>query len=213
MNFVCSVDGAITAGGLSRGLQTPGDNRVYQQLRDLGDVILVGAGTARNEGYGPAHGDSARQARRRALGGTSIPAVAVVSESLDLDPAAPLFTEAIARTMVITHAGAPDDRAAALAEVADVIAVGESAVDLPLALMSIARRGLTRILCEGGPHLFGTLLAAGCVDELCLTISPLLVGPGPGRMVAGPRIAVPAGMRLDHLLEEDGALFCRYVAG
>jgi riboflavin-specific deaminase-like protein len=212
LSFVCSVDGAITTGAVSKGLQTPGDNRVYQELRALSDVVLVGAGTVRSEGYGPARVDPERRARRRALGLAEVPTIAVVSASLDLDPSAALFTAAAARTVVITHAGARADRRAALAEVADVIIAGESAVDAALALEELAERGLTRILCEGGPHLFGSLLAVGHVDELCVTVSPLLVGPGPGRMVAGLPTGAPVGMRLDHLLEEDGALFCRYVA-
>jgi riboflavin-specific deaminase-like protein len=211
LNFVCSVDGAITVGAVSKGLQTPGDHRVYEELRTLADVILVGAGTVQIEGYGPARVDPERRARRQMLGLAEVPTVAVVSASLDLDPGAALFTAAAARTVVITHAGAPADRRTALAEVADVIIAGEAMVDLPLALAELARRGLTRILCEGGPHLFGSLLSAGCVDELCVTVSPLIVGPGPGRMVAGLPAGIPVGMRLDHLLEEDGALFCRYV--
>jgi riboflavin biosynthesis pyrimidine reductase len=211
LNFVCSVDGAIAVGTVSKGLQTPGDNRVYQQLRDLADVVLVGGGTVRTEGYGPARADPERRARRRALGRAEVPAIAVVSSSLNLDPSAPLFTDAVARTIVITHAGKRDDPGAALAEVADVIVAGDLVVDLPLALTTLAQRGLTRILCEGGPHLFGSLLAAGCVNELCLTVSPLLAGPGSGRMIAGSPTGTPAGLRLSHLLEEDGALFYRYV--
>jgi riboflavin-specific deaminase-like protein len=211
LNFVCSVDGAVTVGAGSKGLQTPGDNRVYHKLRTLADVILVGAGTARIEDYGPARVDPEHRARRRMLGLAEVPAIAVVSESLTLDPGAALFTAPAARTIVITHTGAPADRRAALAEVAEVITAGETSVDLRLALAMLAQRGLARILCEGGPKLFGSLLAAGCVDELCVTVSPLLVGPGPGRMVAGPPSGIPVGLRLDHVLEEDGALFCRYV--
>lgn len=213
LNFVCGVDGAITVGGVSEGLQTPGDNRVFHELRTLADVLLVGAGTVRIEGYGPIRTDTEHAARRRALGLAEVPPIAIVSASLDLDPGAPLFTEAAARTMVITHGGAPAGRRAALAEVADVIVAGASSVDLPSALTALAGRGLARVLCEGGPHLFGALLAAGCVNELCVTVTPMLAGPGPGRMIAGPPIATPAGLRLAHVLEEDGALFTRYVAG
>ncbi|HSV65070.1 MAG TPA: pyrimidine reductase family protein [Mycobacteriales bacterium] len=211
LNFVASADGAVTVGGVSKGLQTPGDNRVFGLLRDLADVVLVGAGTVRAEGYGPIRPGPRRQARRRTLGRLPTPVTAVVSAALDLDPAADLFARPGPRTVLVTHAGSPPDRRAALAEVADVIVAGDTAVDLPVALAELARRGLGRILCEGGPHLFGSLLAAGCVDELCLTVSPLLAGPGASRIVAGPALPEPAGMRLAHLLEEDGALFCRYV--
>jgi riboflavin biosynthesis pyrimidine reductase len=67
------------------------------------------------------------------------------------------------------------------------------------------------VLCEGGPHLLGELAAAGLLDELCLTISPLLAGPGPFRITAGaPFPARP--MTLAHVVEADDFLFCRYVA-
>lgn len=211
LNFVCSADGAVTVDGVSEGLQTPGDNRIFGLLRDLADVILIGAGTARIEGYGPIRPGPARQARREALDRPATPTVAVVSAALDLDPAATLFHAEGARTVVITHAGSPADRRAALAEVTEVIVAGRTAVDLPAALAALAERGLARILCEGGPHLFGALLAARCVDELCLSVSPMLAGPGAGRIVAGPPVPEPSRLRLGHLLAEDGALFCRYL--
>ena len=211
LNFISSVDGAVTVGTVSKGLQTPGDKRVYDNLRTQADAILVGAGTARTEQYGPARLTPEQVTQRRSLGFTKPPAIAVISETLALDPDTTLFTAATTRTIVITHSSAPTDHRAALAEVADVIVAGESSVDLPLALAMLAERGLTRILCEGGPQLFGALLAAGCVDELCVTTSPLLVGPGPGRMIAGIPDTTPVRLRLSHVLEEDGALFCRYI--
>ena len=213
LNFVASADGAVTVHGLSEGLQTPGDNRVFTLLRDLTDVVLVGAGTIRLEGYGALRPGPERRARRREHGRAEIPVLAVVSGRLDLDPAAELFTAAPVRPVVITHEASPADRRAALARVADVIVAGAAGVDLPAALAALAGRGLPRILCEGGPHLFGSLLVAGCTDELCLTLSPLLAGPGPGRIVAGPPLPAPVAVRLTHLLEEDGALFCRYAVG
>jgi riboflavin biosynthesis pyrimidine reductase len=211
MNFVASPDGAATLDGLTEGLQTPGDNRVFALLRDLADVVLVGAGTVRDEGYGPLRPGQGRRQRRREHGRAEVPVLAVVSGRLDLDPGAELFTAATVRPVVITHRASPASARAALAEVAEVIVAGESAVDLPGALVALADRGLRRILCEGGPHLFGSLLAAGCVDELCLTLTPVLAGPGAGRIVAGPLVPAPVPTRLAHLLEEDGALFCRYA--
>jgi riboflavin biosynthesis pyrimidine reductase len=211
LNFVTTPDGAATVDGVTKGLQTDGDNQVFALLRDLADVVLVGAGTVRLEGYGAMRPGARRRARRVALGRAEVPVMAVISDRLDLDPAAELFTAAPTRPVVITHAASPAVARSALAEVADVVVAGEGTVDLPAALAALAERGLRRILSEGGPHLFGTLLAAGCVDELCLTVSPLLVGAGPRRIVAGPPLDTPVPMRLAHLLEEDGALFCRYV--
>lgn len=212
LNFVTSPDGAATVAGLSAGLQTPGDNRLFALLRDLADVVLVGAGTIRDEGYGALRPGAGRRERRRALGRAEVPVLGVVSGRLDLDPGAEMFAKAPVRPVVVTHGNAERGRREALAEVADVVVAGADQVDLPAAMAALADRGLRRILCEGGPALFGSLLAAGSVDELCLTVTPRLVGEGPRRIVAGPPIPAPVPVHLAGLLEEDGALFCRYTA-
>jgi riboflavin biosynthesis pyrimidine reductase len=97
--------------------------------------------------------------------------------------------------------------------VADVLVCGDGEVDLGAAIAALRDRGLARILCEGGPRLFGELARTGLVDELCLTFSPMLAGPGAERITAGA--SWPDGPRrfaLAGLLEEDGALFARYRA-
>jgi riboflavin biosynthesis pyrimidine reductase len=204
VNFVSSADGAVTLKGFSGGLGGPGDRRIFQLLRDLADVILVAAGTVRNEGYGyPAFGAD-RRARRLAAGRREWPTFAVVSRSLDLDLSSSLFTDPPARTVVVTGPDSPADRRAELERCAEVMVVDA----LPDAVVALHRRG--PILCEGGPHLFGTLVSAGLVDELCLTLSPLLAGPGAGRIAAGDEHP-PARLDLRVLLEEDGALFTRYA--
>lgn len=212
-NFIASVDGAISASGLSRGLQTEGDNRVFAALRDLADVILVGAGTARAEGYAAVTATERRLDVRRRYGLPDQLPIAVVSGSLGLDASSALFTGALpgARTIVVTTAASPADRRVALADVADVVVCGEREIDVAGLRAELYARGLTRVLCEGGPALFSHLVQHGGCDELCLTVSPLLVGPGPGRIVAGPEFGDhPRGLTLDGLLEEDGALFARY---
>ncbi|HTX29356.1 MAG TPA: pyrimidine reductase family protein [Streptosporangiaceae bacterium] len=209
-NMVASVDGAGFLEGRTAALSTPGDMRLFGLLRVLADVVLVGAGTARVEEYKPARRRPALEDLRAGRPPT-VP-IALVSRGLGLDLATPLFTDAPpdARTIVITCAGSPDDRRAAVARVADVIVAGEMAVDLKEALTALQDRGLGRVLCEGGPHLLGQLTAEGLLDELCLTVSPILAGPGPTRVVAGaPFPARPA--TLAHALTEDGALFCRYL--
>jgi riboflavin biosynthesis pyrimidine reductase len=212
MNFVASADGAATIAGRSGGLSTPPDKRVFALLRDLADVVLVGAGTVREEGYGYPEFAPERRERRRTLGLADVPTFAVVSGSLDLDPASSLFVGTPVRTLVLTTDRTPADRRAALAEVADVLTVGTAQVSLAAAVDALVARGLRRILCEGGPRIFGGLVEAGRVDELCLTICPLLAGPGPGRIVAGPGWP-PVRVSLVHALEEDGTLFLRYRLG
>ncbi|MGI8879555.1 MAG: pyrimidine reductase family protein [Jatrophihabitans sp.] len=212
-NFISSADGAVSADGLSRGLQTDGDNRVFAALRDLADVILVGAGTARAERYGAVSPQGARLAARRRHGLPDELPIAVVSGRLDLDPTSELFTAATAnaRTIVVTTAAAPTDKRAALASVADLLIAGETELDTDVLRAGLSERGLTRVVCEGGPSLFAALVRHGSCDELCLSISPVLVGGGPGRITAGPPLdGAPRGLSLVGLIEEDGALFARY---
>lgn len=214
-NFVSSVDGAVEVAGLSRGLQTPGDNRVFGVLRDLADVILVGAGTARLEGYAVVALSARRRAIRERFGLTPGLPTAIVSRSLQVDPASALFAEGGPRTIVLTCGAADPAMRAQLESRADVAICGANTVDLGAARAALADRGLTRVLCEGGPTLFADLAAAGQVDELCLTVSPLLAGPGAGRITSGASWPLDqvgrSGLSLDGLLEEDGALFCRYL--
>jgi riboflavin biosynthesis pyrimidine reductase len=212
VNFIASADGSVAAQGRSAGLQTPGDNRVFAALRDLADVVLAGAGTVIAEGYRPIVVSEPRRAIRRAYGLPEVLPTAVISQSLRLDPAAPLFTatSADARTIVITCEAAPADVRAALERVADVAVCGDDTVDPVAMRRALEERGLTRILSEGGPTVFADLVRADVVDELCLTVSPLLVGPGPGRITAGVAWPDVTGLRLTGVLEEDGALFLRY---
>lgn len=211
-NLVASVDGAATLHGSSRGLGTPADRRLLGLLRDLCDVVLVGAGTARAERYGALRPAPARQARRSALGLRPAPRLAVVSSTLDLDPDSPLLS-ARPRTILLTHGAAPPDRLRALAGSAEIVVAGECAADPAVAVRELAARGLPRVLCEGGPELLGAMAAAKALDELCLTVSPLLVAGAAGRIMRGD-LPGPAGLGLRHVLEEDGALFLRYaVAG
>jgi riboflavin biosynthesis pyrimidine reductase len=113
---------------------------------------------------------------------------------------------------VITTAHAPADRRAELARHADVIVAGEETVDLVSAVSALAERGHRRMLAEGGPHLLAQLVEARLMNELCLTIGPLMAGPGASRIVAGALpVAQPQPLRLAHILEDDGFVFCRYI--
>jgi riboflavin biosynthesis pyrimidine reductase len=210
VNFVSSVDGAVTVDGYSEGLSGVADKQVFGVLRGHCDVLLVGAGTLRHEDYGPVRLSADRRERRRAVGLPEVPVLAVVSGELDLAPDHPALADAPVRPLVITHAGSPVDRREALATVADVLVCGESEVDLAAALDELASRGLRQVLCEGGPYLLGALQRADLVDEVCLTLAPLVVGPGPGRITSGEAADVRR-LTLAHVLEADGNLFLRYV--
>jgi len=200
VNFAASVDGAVTVDGRSRGLSSDADRELFHLLRAMSDVVLVGAGTVRAENYG-----GARPGDRRT------PPVAVVTRSLDLDPNARLFTDTQVPPIVLTCASAPAERRERLAGLADVVVAGDSDVDPTAALDALAERGLDQVICEGGPHLFGWLLAAGTVDELCLTIAPLIAGGTAGRIVSGLASQVTDPVGLVHVLEDHGHLFLRYA--
>ena len=198
-NFVASADGSVSLEGKSGTLGNAADRELFHLLRAMSDVVLVGAGTARVENYG-----GAREVDGR------VPPIAVVSRSLDLDPQARLFTDTRVPPIVLTCSAAPADRRERLADVADLVVAGDSDVDMQLALDALADRGLRHVECEGGPHLLGWLVAAGLLDELCLTIAPVIAGGTAGRIVSGLDSQVADRLRLLHVLEEDGYLFLRY---
>ncbi|MDP9397386.1 MAG: dihydrofolate reductase family protein [Actinomycetota bacterium] len=213
-NMVGSADGAASAAGRSGGLSSEGDKRIFGVLRALADVVLVGAGTARVEGYGPVAARASYAAARSAAGQLPAAAMAVVSARLDLDLEGPLLgASGAAPTYVLTTANAPAARLAEVRRRAEVLVAGRERVDLGAAVDALVERGLRRVLCEGGPQLLAQLTAAGRLHELCLTVSPLLLAGDAPRVLAGPLLDPPPRLRLASLLEEDGFLFSRYDAG
>ncbi|KZB80639.1 pyrimidine reductase family protein [Amycolatopsis regifaucium] len=211
VNFVSSADGAAAVDELSEGLSHPADKRVFLLGRLLSDVILVGAGTVRAEGYRGARINAERAARRLSRGLSEVPPIAVVTRSGDLDPAGPLFTDTKVPPIVLTTEQAPTGRRAALERAgADVLVAGTDDVDLRYALGLLGKRGLYRVDCEGGPKLFGDLIAADLVDQLCLTVAPLLAGAGARRISDGGPTPEPRRMDLASVLFEDGFTMLRY---
>lgn len=213
VNFVSSLDGAaVGADGRSGSINTESDIRVFAALRALADVVLVGAQTVRTEGYRPVSVRSSWRDARTAQGLAPAPALAVVSRSLDLPDS--LYDRSAPRgpVLVITTSDAPAHR---MDEVVDrlgpdaVLTVGESEVDLPRCLDLLAERGLSRVLCEGGPTLLAHLASSDLVDDLCLTMSPVMVGGSGPRVMDGPDVRVP--LRLAHLIEADSVIFTRWT--
>ncbi|SCG51560.1 Pyrimidine reductase, riboflavin biosynthesis [Micromonospora halophytica] len=209
VNFVASLDGAVTLQGYSAGLSGEPDKRVFGLLRMLCDGLVVAAGTLRHEGYRAVRLSEPRRAWRREHGLAEYPTLVVVSGSLGLDPAQAAFAGAPVRPVVLTRVDA--QAPPGLAEVAEVVRCGDDRVDLAAGLAELRRRGLDQLLCEGGPHLFGALTAADLVDEVCLTVAPLLAGAGPGRITAGEP-SPPRDLPLRHVLAAgDGSLMLRYT--
>ncbi|HXV92450.1 MAG TPA: pyrimidine reductase family protein [Pseudonocardia sp.] len=200
-NFVASLDGAVSVDGRSGGLGSAADRTVFGLLRELADVVLVGAGTVRTEDY--------RGARRPTRGRDTPPPIAVVSGSAALEPDSRLLTDTHVPPIVLTLPSAPQERRAALAAAgADVVVLDRLTPDALLA--ELARRGLHRVLCEGGPTLVGGLQAADALDELCLTLAPLLAGGDAGRIAVGPAGTPPRPMELVSALHADDVLLLRY---
>jgi riboflavin biosynthesis pyrimidine reductase len=219
-NMVSTVDGAARSpDGLSAGISSDADRRVFGRLRGLADVVVAGAGTVRQEGYRAAQPKAEFAARRAASGQTSAPAIAIVSRSLGLDLTGPLFTDPPVRTIVITTGSTDAGARDRLAEVADVVVAGDHDVDLVAAIAALRERGLRRIHVEGGPTLLGELVALDLLDELLLTVTPVLGGgvyadrSEVHRILAGSVLPeAPRSLALEHLLEDGGSLFLRYRA-
>jgi riboflavin biosynthesis pyrimidine reductase len=223
VNFIASVDGRATVAGRSRGLQTPGDNKVFAALRDLADVVLVGASTAAAEDYRPAHPAAERQTIRQERGLSAAPAVAIASSTLDLDLSRPIFADdsALAPTLIITGSAAPVTRRNDIIDatgsnrslqLVEVPSRADGALDFAAAVGQLRAMGYRRILCEGGPRLFASAVLARAVDDLCITLAPMLVGPAGPAILSGPewQADLLPQLRLTGLLVEDDALFCRY---
>lgn len=211
VNFVSSLDGAATLDGVSEGLSSPGDKQVFGMLRELCDVVLVGAGTVREENYRGVRTSERRRTARRARGQSDVPPVAVVTSRARIDPGSALFTDTSVPPIVLTTEDADPGRTRALESAgAEVLVVGEDRVDPAQALEALAQRGLLRVLCEGGPGLFGDLLVADLVDELCLTTAPLAVAGAAGR-IARSAAGVATRLQVAHVLDDDGALLTRWI--
>lgn len=210
MNFVSSADGAVTIDGRSGGLGGHHDRELMKVLRTLCDVVLVGAGTVRAEGYGGLNLSAEYADRRESLGLSRVPRMAIVSGLLDLSPDMSVFTKAESKPIVFARADAPASRRENLESVADVVALGEGDLDLHAMIHHLADTGLGRILCEGGPTLFGSLLDADLVDEVCLTVSPHFVS-GQAPRIAHSSVERPRDYRVASLLSDDESfVFLRY---
>ena len=212
-SFISSLDGAATAEGRSGALGGAGDRAVFRLMRELADVVVVGAGTVRVETYSGAQLGVAERQRRCARGQHEVPPIAIVTRSADLDHGLPVFTQTeVPPLLLTTREAAADARAryAGLAEVYDCSAADTGDVDLGAALRTLAALGLIRVLAEGGPSLLGTFIADGLLDELCLTIAPTVVGGGSKRIADGHRELITRLRRRHVLTDDEGYLYTRY---
>ncbi|MEU1900958.1 pyrimidine reductase family protein [Nocardiopsis dassonvillei] len=213
-NMVASLDGAAAGNdGRTEALNTPADLVVFTLLRDLADVVLVGAGTAREAGYrrtGPRTGD--RAARAVAEGRADRAEIAVVSGSGQVPPLLAESTGDGGGVLLVTCAAAGNealDRACRTLGEDRVLVCGRERVDLRAAVGALVGRGLPRILCEGGPRLLADVAAAGLLDEMCLTVVPLMAGGVQQRVAVGT--AADAPLVPGVLIESEGTLLQRWL--
>ncbi len=209
-NMVSTLDGAAQgADGRSGTINTPADHVVFELLRALSDLVLIGAGTARAEGYGALTLAEPYAGLRAASGRAAVMPLALVTASGAL-PASLLVRDEAAPVLAITPARSPGRSRLESALGPDhVIVAGEIDVDLALALQSLHDRGFHHILTEGGPTFLGTLLAADLLDELDLTVAPSIVGGSGRRIVSAEQMA--QRFRPHLLVEQDGSLMGRWL--
>lgn len=213
-HMVGGLDGSAAIAGRVGALSTGPDAALFRRMRRIADVVLVGAETVRREGYGPVHLSAEAQEARIGEGRIANPPLAIVSRSLDLPWESRPFTDAPddARTLVVTCSDADPERVARAREVADVVVAGVDRVEPARAMEELAKLGHRVVLCEGGPRWLGEVVAADLLDELLLSISPVM-GGDPLPVSVAPAGAALRGFALRHVLCEDDTLFLRYERG
>jgi riboflavin-specific deaminase-like protein len=206
VNMVTSLDGKATIDWRTRGLSSELDRRLFHQLRTQADAVMVGAGTARVEGYGRMAKSEELREKRRAEGLEPDPLAVIVSARLDLPADLPILNEPEQRVVIATGSDATLPNLAAQVE---YLRVGD---DLPVLMARLGEEhGIRSVLCEGGPTLNSHLLAACLIDELFLTLHPKLSGGAAAlTIVAGRTLVAPAELELVSLAEGDGDLFTRW---
>lgn len=208
-NMVSSADGKATLSGKSGGLSNQVDRRLFHLLRAQVDAVMAGTTTIEKEKYGPLVRDRALRERRRQLGLEPIPYLVTATRTMSLPVDAPLFQDAETRAIVITNSERePPDCPAQLL----IIRTAGKTIEFRDAFRELrSKYGIRSMLVEGGPTLLGTLIAMGQIDELFLTISPLIAGGGPGpTIVEGPPPPEPRQLELKSVLSDSGSLFLRY---
>jgi riboflavin-specific deaminase-like protein len=211
LNMVATADGAVTVAHRTAPISSPADQQLFHELRAHIDAVMVGAGTVRIERYGRLVHDPQRRARRVARGLAPDPLAVIVSGRLILTPDLPLLADPHSRVVVLTASAAELDECAA--QISYLRPAPGEELDLATMLTRLrTEHGVRSVLCEGGPTLNASLLPAGLVDELFLTIAPALAGSaGSLSIVDRAPLAEPVGLDLIWLLESEGQLFARYA--
>jgi riboflavin biosynthesis pyrimidine reductase len=209
VNMVNSLDNEAAFNGRVAAISDATDHRLLLNLRAYADVILVGAGTVRAEAYGPVIlRDDQRRSRTERLGMSAEPPVAVVTTRGVLPAESRLFGVTPRPIVITTRAAAAS---APATDDHDVIVAGDDHVDLPVAISALRERGFRRVLCEGGPSLLQSLAECDLIDEMCVTVSPMVAGGQGGTSGAPTGLTEPRRLRLAHVLSHNDFLYLRYT--
>jgi riboflavin-specific deaminase-like protein len=214
LNMASTVDGRASIGGRSGAIGNRADRVLFHALRGAVDAVMVGAGTVRAERYGRMIRDEERRRRRTERGLPAEPLASIVSASLELPADLPLLSEPAAHVVILTPSEGSVGEVAAHVE---YVRAGRGSVcSLATALAELhARFSVRTLLCEGGPRLNHDLLRAGLVDELFLSLAPMLAGGDDPerrtlRILAGDELSEPVQLELASALESESQLLLRY---
>jgi riboflavin biosynthesis pyrimidine reductase len=227
-NFVSTIDGVVAVPAVPRSnaliaADSDGDRFVMGLLRAFADCVLVGAGTLRASPKGTwlaervfPDGAQAFAELRRARGRPPRPEIAILTGHGSIDPAHPVLGSG---AFVVTSDAGAERLDGRLPNDTNIVSLGPSAeLDIALVVDVLRERGHRLILSEAGPHTLGELLAAEAVDELFLTVSPLLAG-GRGEestygLVESVQLFPPGTRgRLLSVRRQKQHLFLRYAFG
>jgi len=215
LNMVNSVDGFVSFEGRAGGLSGLADKNIYQIIRGLADIILVGAGTVRSENYKAPKTPQGRLAEfRESRGQEKRPRIAVLSGELNLNPDMGLFAERHPEDkppLIYTKSESLEENASKLVSSSEIIDFPKKELTVSRVVSDLFKQDGKIVVCEGGPNLNANLLAAGLIDEFCLSVSPRAVGgEDPAAFLNNP-VNSPVELTVDRILMEEEFLFCRYL--
>jgi riboflavin-specific deaminase-like protein len=207
VNMISTLDGRAARDGRSATLGGDADLELLLGLRAVADAVLIGTGTLRAEGYARLVRNPERRARRRAAGMADDPLAVLITRGFEIPWEAGLFQAPEQPVLICTGAEGEPPGVPAPVEV-----VHMQQPTLAGLLGELRSRGIRSLLCEAGPTLHGALQREGLVDELFLTVAPLLTGdPDEPAIVAGGRLPAAVDLRLEAVLRHGSELFLRYA--
>jgi riboflavin biosynthesis pyrimidine reductase len=207
--MIVSADGCATIEGGTAGLSSEVDRALFLELRTQVDAVMAGTRTIAIERYGPLVQSAERRERRHRLGLDPVPPAVTATRTLEVPVETPLFQDPDSRIIVLTNSDAEPPAAAARLQIERL--EGDE-LDLAAGMSRLrAGHGVRAVLLEGGPTLLGAMLRAQVVDELFLTVAPIVAGSGGGlRIVEGSVLPPPAALEAISALRDGGYLFVRY---